>query len=81
MPQANRLCKMYVLHCHIFEQTVKNYSRMVLKEITLDSLLLIHRIVNKIEIPWKLKNTLKLSFHIKLITYKQKKSCPLRKMI
>ena len=73
---------MYVLHCHIFEQTIKNYSRMVLKKIALDSLSLIHQIVNKIEIPWKKKkNTLKLSFHIKLTTYKQKKPCPLRKMI
>ena len=41
------------LHCHIFEQTVKNYSKMVLKEITLNSLLLNHRILNKIETPWK----------------------------
>ena len=64
---------MYALHCHSFEQTVKNYSRMVLKEITLDSLLLLHRNTNKIEIPRKLKNTLKLNFHIKLTTYKQKK--------
>ena len=52
-PQRNRLCGMCVLHCHIFEQTVKNYSRIELKEITLDTLLLLHRNTKKIEIPWK----------------------------